>query len=216
MRSLAIAALSCTVAWARAQTPIEAAVGLYSAKQYAEAVAAFEKIVAADPRSAAGCYYLGMSIQRRHDAHSLDDSVPWLEKAVALDPKNATYVGDYGGTCFLLADRDHSYRYAIRGRDSMIKAIALDPGDLPARDGLMQFYARAPWPLGSPDRALAQAEEIGRRNPARGVRAFLKLVQIFEKKDDRPAARDACKAALKLDPADATATAAMARLADPN
>jgi hypothetical protein len=102
--------------------------------------------------------------------------------------------------------------YALRGRDAMKRTIALDPGQLEARADLMEFYARAPWPLGSSSRALGQADEIGRRDRVRGVRAELRLAQLFEQKDDRSDARDACKAALELDPADAAAAAALARL----
>jgi tetratricopeptide (TPR) repeat protein len=197
---------------AQAETPIDAAIALYLSKDFAGAEMALRKIVASDPKNAAACYYLGMSVQQRQDARSLDESLPWIEKAVQLDPKNALYVGDYGGTCFMLADRDRSYHFAVTGRDSMIKAIALNPDNLPARDGLMQFYARAPWPLGSTSKAFFQAEEIGIRDANRGARAYLKLEQIFEKKKDLRQAREACKGALNLDPDNAAANEAIRRL----
>jgi tetratricopeptide (TPR) repeat protein len=166
----------------------------------------------AGPPNAAACYYLGMTLRHRGDDQALDAALPWLEKAVTLAPENSTYMGDYGGTCFQLADKHHSFSFATRGRNAMEKAIGLDPDNLDARNGLMQFYARAPWPLGSRARANEQAEEIARRDPPRGAHAYLILGRSFEKAGDRAAARDAYAAALKLDAANPEATAGVARL----
>jgi len=196
----AVAALLCGFSSARAETAIEAAIALYAAKDYPGAEAALENIVAANPQNPVACYYLGMALRHESDELALKKAASWLEKAVTLAPGNAAYVYDYGETCWLIADRERTVVYAIRGRDAIKKAIALNPDNLDAREGLMEFYARATWPFGSSARALAQADEIGRRDSARGLRAYLRLVQIFEKKADRRAAGDAGKAALKLEP----------------
>jgi cytochrome c-type biogenesis protein CcmH/NrfG len=47
----------------------------------------------------------------------------------------------------------------------MEASLKIDPDNLDARQGLMQFYQRAPWPLGSSAKADAQLEEIRRRDP---------------------------------------------------
>jgi tetratricopeptide (TPR) repeat protein len=194
----------------RADPALDAAVGLYQAKQYPAAQAALEKITATSAPNAAACYYLGMTLRHRGDDQALDDAVVWLEKAVALAPANAAYLGDYGGTCLQLADRHHSFTLATRGRNAMEKAIALDPADLEARSGLMQFYARAPWPLGSKARALNQADAIAQRDAARGVRAYLSLGRSYTKSGERADARVAYAAVLTLDPNNAEAKAALA------
>jgi tetratricopeptide (TPR) repeat protein len=196
----------------RAGPALDRAVQLYSARQYPEAQAALERIVAAEPQDAAACYYLGMTLRHQGDDRARDAAVTWLEKAAALAPANATYLGDYGGTCLELADLHHSFTYATRGRNAMERAIALDPNNLNARQGLMQFYARAPWPLGSSAQARTQADEILRRDPARGLRTFLTLGRALEKAGNRAEARDAYAVALKLDPASPEATAGAARL----
>jgi tetratricopeptide (TPR) repeat protein len=215
MKLLAVAALAFALASARADPATQAAIGLYAAGRYPEAAAALKKILATNPGNAAACFYLAETIEHGSDEPALRSATALLERAVALAPGNEQYLAEYGGTCLLLADRDRSFTAAMRGRDAMTQAIALDPNDLDARTGLMRFYAQAPWPLGDSDLALSQAEAIARRDPARGLRAFLRLAQIFEKHDDRPAARTACRAALRLNPSNPVATAALARLRGP-
>jgi tetratricopeptide (TPR) repeat protein len=162
-------AVACLQAHASAATPFDDAVSLFQAKNYPAARAAFEKIATAEPNNAAACHYLGLVLLRRGDRTALDDAIVWLEKAVKLEPKNATYLADFGGTSLQLANRNRSYGAATRGRDAMEKAIQLDPANLDAREGLLQFYDRAPWPLGSSAKAAAQLEEIRRRDPDRAT-----------------------------------------------
>lgn len=160
---------ACLPGLAAAATPFEDAVSLYRAKNYPAAREAFEKITAAEPANAAACHYLGLILLRRGDGTALDDALLWLQKAVKLEPENATYLADFGGTSLQLANKNRSYGAATRGRDAMEKAIQLDPANLDAREGLMQFYDRAPWPLGSSAKAAAQLEEIRRRDPDRAT-----------------------------------------------
>ena len=202
--------LSLVAGALRADPALDAAIGLYRAQQYPAAQAALEKLAAAIPPDPAACYYLGMTLRHRGDDQALDDAVVWLEKAVALAPANATYLGDYGGTCLQLADQHRSFTFATRGRNAMEKAIALDPANLEARSGLMQFYARAPWPLGSKEQARTQADAIAQRDAARGVRAYLNLGRSYTKAGERADAREAYAAVLNLDPRNAEAKAALA------
>ena len=214
MRLRLVAAFACGLALARAETAT-GAIGLYHAKHYPEAEAALEKVVAAEPRNAAACYYLGLSFRQAGPGQNLDQAASWLERAAGLEPRNAAYAEDYGLACLLLAERERSLRYALRGRDALKQAIALNPDQLNARSSLMEFYARAPWPWGSSAAALAQAEEIARRDPSRGLRACLRLAPMLEKSGPRSAARAAWQDALKLEPGNAAAVAALARLGLP-
>jgi Flp pilus assembly protein TadD len=199
----------------RGDPALDSALRLYHTKNFAAATAALEAIVAADPQNAAACHALGLALSHRGDRQANDAALPWLEKAMKLAPANSTYVGDYGGTCLELADEHRSFSFATRGRDGLERAVQLDANNLDARDGLMQFYARAPWPLGSDSRARTQAEEIARRNPAQALRTYLRLGLSFEKAGDRKAARVAYAAALRFDPASPQAAAALARLGPP-
>lgn len=154
---------------AGAATPFADAVSLYRDRNYPAAREAFERITATEPANAAACHYLGLILLKRGDSTALDDAIVWLEKAVKLEPENATYLADFGGTSLQLANKNRSYGAATRGRDAMEKAIQLDPANLDAREGLMQFYDRAPWPLGSSAKAAAQLEAIRQRDPDRAT-----------------------------------------------
>jgi len=97
----------------------------------------------------------------------LDAAADWLGKAVRLEPANSAYLADYGDACLSLARRSDSLTLAVRGRDALERAVALDPGALATREGLARFYSEAPFPLGDDARALAQAEAVAARNPRR-------------------------------------------------
>jgi tetratricopeptide (TPR) repeat protein len=186
---------------ARAQN-LDEAIALYQAKKYPEARAAFEKLAQSQPDNAAACYYLGMTLKHRADTRALDDAIRWLEKAVTLEPTNARYLADFGGTSLQLAAKNRSYGAASRGRDAMEKSLALDPANLDARIGLFHFYRQAPWPLGSSAKAARQLEEIRKRDPALGT-----SLAVATKADagDFPEAFRLCDEVLARSPSDYTA-----------
>lgn len=148
-----------------ATSALDEALTLFAAKRYPEARERLEKIVAADPRIAKACHYLGRTIIARNDTPALEEGVKWLAKAVELEPDNASYLGVYGGTSLQLAGRTNSLSAASKGREAMERALALDPNYLEAREGLFQFYQRAPWPIGSSAKAEVQLAEIRKRDP---------------------------------------------------
>ncbi|MEY2881782.1 MAG: hypothetical protein RLZZ15_4162 [Verrucomicrobiota bacterium] len=168
--SFAFAALTTSAA-----DPLDNAIALYTAKRYPEARVALEKITAADPRNAAACYYLGMTLRARADTAALDDALPWLEKAATLAPANATYLADFGGTSLQYASKHTSLSAATKGRDAMERALKLDPADLDTHQGLFEFYVQAPWPLGNSAKATAHLDEIRRRDPARATALSVRL-----------------------------------------
>ena len=150
---------------ADATVEFKAALALVTAKRYPEASEALEKIIAADPTNAAACHQLGLVIKRRNDPAAWEEALKWLGQAVELEPGNAIYLGDFGGTSLQFAGRTNSLSAATKGREAMEKALAINPDYLDAREGLFQFYERAPWPLGSSAKAALQLEEIRRRDP---------------------------------------------------
>lgn len=171
-------------------------------------------VLATDPvAEAARLNHLG-SVTLHSDAPTaLRDALALFQQAVDLQPRNASYWGDLGGAALLVAQKERSYFMAVRGRDGLEKAVALNPGDLDAREGLMQFYGIAPWPLGDEDRARDEAAEIGGRDAARGARDECSLGKIFEKKQENSLALAAYRAALRFDPKSAVAGLAVKRLA---
>lgn len=177
--------------------PTSDAIALYKQKRYAEALAAFQQIVATNPSNASACYFLAMSLEHT-PGYSMDDARSWLDKAVKLAPGKETYLAEYAGISMLIADRDSSFVIAVEGREAMAKAIALDPGDVEAREGMMQFCAKAPWPLGDADKAMAIAADIGITDPKRGATDYQLIAGIFDKQDRKDKALEATQAAQKL------------------
>jgi tetratricopeptide (TPR) repeat protein len=179
-------------------TPTSDAAALFGQKRYAEAKAALEPVVASEPSNAEACYYLGMSVLRLGGPSSLDGARLWLGRAIKLDPDNEGYLADYAGVCLLMADRDSSFSLALEGRDAMTRAIAANPADLAACEGLMRFYAKAPWPLGNADRALALAAQIARADPKRGLAAYRAIQATFDRNGRTAEAQSASQAAQSL------------------
>jgi tetratricopeptide (TPR) repeat protein len=177
--------------------PTSDAINLYKEKRYSESLAAFQRIVASNPSNAAACYYLAMSLEHT-PGYSMDDARSWLDKAVKLAPGKEAYLAEYAGISMLIADRDSSFVIAVEGREAMTKAIAMDPGDVEAREGLMQFCAKAPWPLGDADKAMGIAADIGITDPKRGAADYLLIAGIFDKQDRKDKALEANQAAQKL------------------
>ncbi len=184
----------------------------YRTQPYAAARAALERMTAADPGDAAACYYLGLTLLHHGGPTAPADAAPWLEKAVRLAPAQAAYFADYGGVCLKLADEHRSLDWALRGRDALERAAALDAGDLASREALVLFFGQAPWPVGNTLKARTYATEIGRRDPARGARSWISLGHLLEDKGDAPSARAAYRRALELEPANAAAQSALKRL----
>jgi tetratricopeptide (TPR) repeat protein len=192
--SLALWAGAASVVSAAA---IDDAIGLFKQKRYTEARTALEQIVQSEPSNASACYFLGLTLQRV-PSPSLDAARSWLERAVSLSPDSEPYLAEYAGATLLIADRDHSIAFALEGRDAMTKAISMDPDDLDAYDGLMEFYAKAPWPLGDSDKAMDLAGQIAKRDAKSGEAAFNKIAGIFEKAGRDDVALSARQSAQKL------------------
>lgn len=193
-----LAGLFWGLASAEAASPVTEAASLFKQKRYAEARALLEPLVASEPTNSAAAYYLGMTFLKAGGPTALDEARYWLQKAAKLAPDDAVYLADYAGVCLMSADRDNSLSYAIEGRDAMTRAIAENSKDISAREGLMEFYAKAPWPLGDPDKALALAAGIAAIDPKRGAAAYRTAAAILEAHGQAVPARAASEAAQNL------------------
>jgi tetratricopeptide (TPR) repeat protein len=189
--------LSCPALSAGA-APVDDAAALFRQKKYPEARAILEPIASAEPANAAASYWLGMVLLRQGGPTGLDSARLWLGRALKLDPDNETYQADYAGVCLLMADRDNSFSLALEGRDGMVRAIAAKPSDIAACEGLMRFYAKAPWPLGNAIRARSLADHIAKLDPRRGAAAYLAIAAIFEKDGRKQESLSAAQAAQAL------------------
>src|SRR5262249_45920209 len=123
----------------------------------------------ADARAA---YFLGRALMAQDD---LEGAIPWLEKAVALDP-GSSEKHQYLGRCLgFLAARAGFLKQASlapRIRREFERAVELDPDNVEARLDLLEFFVQAPGLMGgSYEKAQKQVAEIARRDPMRGYRA---------------------------------------------
>lgn len=175
----------------------DAAKKLFEARRHPEARALLERVVAAEPKNAAACHLLGLTLKLRNDPAALEEALRPLARAVELEPQNPIYLADFGGTSLQLAGRTNSIGAATKGRDAMEKAVALKPDHLDAREGLVQFYQRAPWPIGSSAKAAAHLEEIRKRDTDR---ATVLSVMLKTNAKDYPAAFKLCDDVLARTP----------------
>jgi Tfp pilus assembly protein PilF len=126
----------------------------------------------------------GRAALLRNDAET---AVNLLEKAVAQSPNNAEahhLLGDAYGT---LAEHASIFKMpglARKAHAEFERAVQLDPNYLDARFALIEFYMLAPGFLGgSEEKAIAQANEIKKRDAIDGHRAFALIYQHQKKPD---------------------------------
>ena len=177
--------LACTVALGRAETPSEAALALFKAQRYPEARAAYEKIAAAEPKNAGARYFLGVLALRRSDT---DEAIRQLEQATILAPTNSEYFAELGGAYGNAAGKAGMLAQmglAKKCQAALQKAVELDPANLGARNGLLNYYRQAPALMGGGvGKAYEQAEEIRKRDALMGASVYAQLY-LSEKKYDQ-------------------------------
>jgi tetratricopeptide (TPR) repeat protein len=126
----------------------------------------------------------GRAAMNRNDA---DAAATLLEKAVAQNPKSAEahyLLGTAYGSQAQKASIFGQASLAGKTKDEFEKAVELDPNNLDARYGLVEFYTMAPGFMGgSYDKAFAQAAEIKKRDPLMAHRAAA-FVYTHQKKTD--------------------------------
>jgi len=105
-----------------------------------------------------------------------DAAVELYEKAVAQTPNSAEAHYGLGGAYGTKAQRSGMFSAAMlagKTKAEFEKAVSLNPNYLEARFGLVEFYAIAPGFMGgSFDKAFEQAQEIKKRDPLMGHRAY--------------------------------------------
>ena len=136
--------------------------------------------------------------------HRREEAIDLLKAALEAHPDDATLLGAYGGQLLLRADELGSGLRALllarRGRTAMEQAVALAPRSISLREGLIQFYRKAPvFAGGDRDKARAHADALAQIDPVRG--AVWNASMLID--DERyPEALAICDAALHTRPDD--------------
>src|SRR6266545_4761382 len=150
----------------------EEGIQLFEARKFDEARASLEAAVREDPQDARAASYLGRVYLAVGNS---DRAVQWMGRSVALESANAEYhlwLGRAFGNQAMQASVLKQPSLARKVKKEFEEASRLDPDNLEARFGLIEFYLRAPGVLGgSPKKADEQAEEICRRDLLQGYRA---------------------------------------------
>jgi tetratricopeptide (TPR) repeat protein len=211
-RTIALGIFAATALSAAVEpAQLDAARALLDAKKLAEAQAAFEKLVAADPAHAGVNYYLGDLAYRRDD---MDQAVAYLEKAIAAAPTNSNFHRRLGDAYGRTAQKASIFKGLSWGKKCLAmyqKAVELDPKNVDARASLFDFYSQAPgFAGGSREKALEQAAAIKQLNPSRGRLTFATLYASEKKYDAALAEFDEV---LKTNPNDYVALYQVGRLA---
>lgn len=140
---------------------------------------------------------------RHLEVNELDAAVDELESAVKLDDTRSEYytrLGEAYGRQAQDAGMFKAMRLAKKIRVSFEKAVALDPDNLIARNGLISYYLNAPAIAGgSTDKAIVQAEEIARLDEQQGRLAYARV--YFDEGDEEKAIQ-MLREAMAADPAD--------------
>jgi len=189
----------------------KAAVEFYSQHKPAEAQQAFEALAASNPDNADVQFYLGRLALQRNDH---EKAVVYLEQAVALSPNDARMqlkLGDAYGISAQKAGLFSQMGLARKCKAAYERAVELDPSNIEARFSLMGYYQQAPAIVGGgTDKAMVQALEIKKLDPARG-RMAIAGVYVADKKFDEAFAE--FDSALKDKPDDYAALFQTGRLA---
>jgi tetratricopeptide (TPR) repeat protein len=142
---------------------------------------------------ALGRFYLSQGNEER--------AVHWFERAAVVDPGNSDvqlWLGRAYGAAALRASVVRQPGLAKKVEHAFERAVELDADNIGARLSLVEYDLQAPGFLGgSMKKALAQADEIRRRDRLRGHRAF---GLIAEHKKDFAAAAEEYAAAMREAP----------------
>ncbi len=188
------AALACCLSAVAAYAQSADAERLYQQTHYQAALA----ILKQQPQTPAVLFLTGRCW---YYAGDFKKAVGTFEKAVAADPRNATYQNWLGKAWGRRAENANVFQapgFASRAREAFEKAVALDSAHLEALSDLFQYYLEAPGLLGGGlDKARGLLPRIKQADPAEYHSA---LAQIAEKTKDYSAAETQLRHAASLAP----------------
>jgi tetratricopeptide (TPR) repeat protein len=144
---------------------LDRGVALYEQKKWAEARAVLLPVAEQHRQNARAAHYLGRAYI---EEGQLDRAATWLERATRLEPNDPLHHLHLARVYGAQAQRAGITRRAgLAGKTKthLERAVALDPDNVDARFGLVQFHAAAPGIVGgNKQKGREQVAEIRRRN----------------------------------------------------
>lgn len=178
--------------------PIADAKTLFEEKKYPDVIRLCNKIKDGDKDYAASRYWLG---RVAFNEDRMDDAEEFFEDAIEENDKVADYHYWYGSTLGSIAQKSNMMKQGILApkiKDAFERTVALDPTNMSAHWGLIEFYTQAPGFMGgSWDKAIETAKGIMKIKKAEGYRA---LAIVNERQEKVAEAEKNFIAAYKEDP----------------
>lgn len=183
LRMVAAVCLLSVSAWASDDSPT----ALLKNGHLKRARALAEQRLRSNPNDAESNYALARFKEAQGD---LDGAETLAAKACQLDPKNGDYRYLLAGIHGQKAERANIFSkpgLAKKFKTGAEEAIQLDPKQIDARMGLIQFHLQAPGIMGG-DKAKARvlADEILKIDPGRGYLAVVSIARREKRENDIP------------------------------
>ncbi len=197
--SFVILAFCLSASLTLAQATFEQGLKLERAGRYKEAAQVYEQILVGNNQRADVHHKLGMIYLQR--LSNLDKAIEHLERAVALDERNAEY--HYALAAAYFEDSERSTvvgrtLVASKLRTQLELAVKYNPNSIEYREGLMRYYLQAPAIMGgSYAKAHEQADAIARINPHKGL---IHHALIYYREGNKSKAVETLHRAIALDP----------------
>ncbi|MEP6768595.1 MAG: tetratricopeptide repeat protein [Acidobacteriota bacterium] len=163
---------------------VEAGARLLEAQRYREALDTLQGAVQADPANARAAALYGRAFLEEND---VGRAVEWLEKASLLDSSSSStayWLGRAYGEQAIHGNVVVRAKLAGKIKRAFERAVELDPDNMDARIGLVEFYLQAPSFMGgSFEKARQQTDELRRRDPLHGYLAKARLEEHRKRRD---------------------------------
>jgi tetratricopeptide (TPR) repeat protein len=144
-----------------AQNTDNPGVQMFENKNYYGSERYFHDVIKREPANGSAYFYLGRIAMEQKQ---LDKASGHFDKAIEMDPSNASYYAWAGINYILLLSEVDFMRqaiYAPKARKNLETAVELDPGHIKARIWLAGYYANAPsFAGGSREKAKVQFDKI--------------------------------------------------------
>ena len=160
---------------------IASAIDQYNARQLDQAKTSFKAIKPDNSEYAEALFYLG---RIAFDEKKYDDAVDYFEEAIEENESIGKYYTWYGnaiGTLTQSASKIRQGMLAPKVKNAYQKAVEIDPLDLDAQWGLVEYFSQAPGFMGgSWEDAIKAANDIGKIDKLEGHRARATVYQRQE------------------------------------
>jgi tetratricopeptide (TPR) repeat protein len=199
MSRISFVALLLAPSMLAAQSPsLTHATTQFDQRNYEAARTEFDALARANPADVRPVTYLGRIALNQND---IDEAVHQFERCVEIDEANADchmWLGSALGTAAQRASKFRQPFLARRVKTEFERAVELNPRNVEARNGLVQFYMFAPGFMGGGmDKAREQVAALEKISPLRGA---LSAGMLADHEKDTTAALTAYRRAIAVAP----------------